>query len=71
MLFSRDCVILKEIFYLQKMFQKIELSKTGEVYMATGRVDIYYGYGRVKSSSALGTAIQAVSEGKMCLSFSF
>jgi ATP:corrinoid adenosyltransferase len=64
LLFSRDCVILKEIFYLQKIFQKIELSKTGEVYMATGRVEIYYGEGRGKSSSALGTAIQAVSEGK-------
>ncbi|MCI8875698.1 MAG: cob(I)yrinic acid a,c-diamide adenosyltransferase [Lachnospiraceae bacterium] len=32
--------------------------------MATGRVEIYYGEGRGKSSSALGTAIQAVSEGK-------
>ncbi len=32
--------------------------------MATGRVEIYYGEGRGKSSSALGTAIQAVAEGK-------
>ncbi|MGY3665273.1 MAG: cob(I)yrinic acid a,c-diamide adenosyltransferase [Roseburia sp. 1XD42-69] len=32
--------------------------------MAEGRVEIYYGEGRGKSSSALGTAIQAVSEGK-------
>ena len=32
--------------------------------MAEGRVEIYYGEGRGKSSSALGTALQAVEEGQ-------
>lgn len=32
--------------------------------MATGSVEVYYGEGRGKSSSALGKAIHAVAEGK-------
>ena len=64
MLFSGKCGILKKVFYPRRVFQKIELSQTGEVYMDTGNVEVYYGEGRGKSSAALGKAIHSVAEGK-------